>query len=288
MTPHLIKQLLSMFRQPPPSICDVMPEEPGRMGFTPEAIARVPRGKGIFVQTVQRATKKGTPEALAEFAEDLGLDWVALLCIWQHDDRDRMYSETTEAAAACRANDIDVWVWGWPETAPARIERFASVMAERQKECEADGVIINVEAPYYGKRKGQPKHRAAAMELMGELRAKMPGVPIGLSSYGARFWHRSSFPWKELADRCDFGLPQVYDVHEKHGSGYPERCVDSWLELFEVVCPTLAASKRATPREMGDKLNQTPLSPAVSWWDMNHVRYSEARQAVIRGMDWWA
>ena len=287
MTPKFIRSILSLFRQDcPESIADMMPEEIDRHA-APDPLPNHPTGKGMFVQTVSRATKEGTPQALAEFARDLGMEWVALLCIWQHDDRDRIYHQTQEAADALNSMGIDVWVWGWPETAPGRIARFADVMAQSARDCAAVGLILNVEAPFYGKRAGEPKHKAAALELMGEMCAKVPAAPIGLSSYGARFWHKSSFPWYELSRYCDFGMPQIYDVHEKHGSDYPERCVDSWLELFDVVCPTLAASKRATPREMQDKISQTPLSPAVSWWDANHLRYSSARQGVVREMDWW-
>lgn len=259
-----------------------IPEEENRHDPTPD---NHPVGKGIFVQTVQKATREGTPEALAEFADNLELDWVALLCIWQHDKRDRIYTKTMEAAAALNRRGIEVWVWGWPH--PDRPDTYVRHMSRSLNDCEAVGVIHNIEAPYYGKRNGRPKFEHEAAELMFKMRAEIGDHPMGLSSYGALFWHRSAFPWTPLAKYCDFGMPQIYDVHEKHGPEYPERCFDAWRGLFSVVCPTLAASKRETPQEMRDKLSRTPLAPAVSWWDMNHVRYSKARQAVIREMDWW-
>lgn len=288
-----LRELLARVASMPASIADVMPEESNLHSVIPSCY---PTGKGIFVQTVRRATKAGTPQALADFAEDLGLDWVMLLSVWQHKDRDRNYDtdqdgdrveDIVEAAAALQAKEIKVWVWGWPHPGQKRIRSFVDRITQSHRDCRAEGIILNIEAPFYGRSAGAPRYASDAKLLMGELRSRLGGAPIGLSSYGAKFWHTKSFPWKELSERCDFGMPQIYDVHERHGPDYPERCVESWRENFAVVLPTLAASKRSTPREMRDKLNQTPMSRAISWWDMNHVRYSRERQAVIREMNWW-
>lgn len=262
-----------------------MPEEDDlhRHDFEPVAGDETPKhpvGKGVFIQTVGKATKSGTPEALAAFAGDLGLDWAMLLCLWQHDDRDRFYTNIVKASDALNVQGVETWVWGWPH--PDRIDIFVEEMATKAEETGAAGIVLNVEKPFYGKKGGKPKYANAASELMIKLRARVGDLPIGLSSYGARFWHISAFPWSELAGACDFGMPQIYDSKHTQGADYAQRCVDSWRELFDVVIPTWGASKAHTAQQMEDIASRTPWAPAVSWWDMNHLRYSGKRQGVVR------
>lgn len=263
----------------PPSTCDEMPEEPDL--HHPPIIEQHPKGKGVFVQTVKRATKGGKAGDLAEFAVDLGLDWAMLLCLWQHDDRNRFYLDVNSAAAALRVRDIEPWIWGWPH--PDRIDIFVAHMADMLESTKAAGIVLNVEKPFYGRAwRKKPRHAKAAIELMTKLRARVgEAVPIGLSSYGAKHAHESSFPWTQFAAQCDFGMPQIYDSKHKYGPEYPQRCMDSWRKDFEIVLPTWGASKAHTPQQMREMATRTPLAPAVSWWDCNHLRYSAGRQKVV-------
>lgn len=282
-----IDLLTAFFRAQPPASVHEEPEEidlhlSAAQGFSPEStVTPHPTGKGVFVQTVGKATRAGTPEALAEFCSDLGMDWVMLLCIWQHDDRDRIYSQVPEAAEALRGKGIDVWLWGWPH--PDRIDDFVDHMTTMESDTKAEGIVLNVEKPFWGKRWGKPKFSKQAESLMIRLRAQLgDDSPIGLSSYGAQFFFRKTFPWSVFAKYCDFGMPQIYDSKHKQGADYAERCFKAWSEFFDVVLPTWGASKAHTGQQMEDMISRTPLAPACSWWDLNHLRYSGKRQAVVR------
>lgn len=292
---NILARLMAIFfPKLPLSTHEVMPEEHNiHSDIEEQEHLMHPKGKGVFVQTVLRATRGGTPETCAAFAEHLGLEWAMLLCIWQHDDRDRIYDrdgdedsliDVHEAAIELREKGIDPWLWGWPH--PDRIEAFVEYMCRMYRETRAVGIVLNVEAPFYGRRLGKPRHEAKARVLMSKLRAELgEDVPIGLSSYGARFWHKSSFPWEAFAESCNFGMPQIYDSNHNDGPTYPQKCWDSWRELFDIIVPTWGASKAHTAQQMRDAISRTPLAPAVSWWDMNHLRYSEARRGVVREVD---
>jgi len=285
---------------PPPPVSSLPSDSkppPADTVTAPVSGRKYPTGKGVFIQTVEKATRTGTPEALAGFCENLGMDWAMLLVLWQHDKRDRKYDadkdedqilDVVEAAHALRAKGIDPWIWGWAQPGSDRIDTFVKLMRERYDATGAVGIVLNIEKPYYGrkgsKRKGYVARFAAdAKKLMIALRREFgASVPIGLSSYGAKHVHETSFPWGVFALYCDFGMPQIYDSEHGFGPGYPQRCFDSWRQDFEIVIPTWGASKAHTSQQMRGMTSRTPIAPAVSWWDLNHLRYSSARQGVVR------
>lgn len=279
---ELLEMLLPFLKNPPapPSPTEDEPPEHEREIGDIDPVDRMPQGKGIFVQSVELATKGGNAESLAQRAKDLGLDWIALLVIWQHDDRDRIYTQVESAIAACRRLGIDVWLWGWPESAPSRIDKFVAFTANLVHTQPVKGFLINAEKPFYGKA-------AAARDLCTELKAAMQGEPIGLSSYGPPYFH-PKFPWAPFAEICDYGAPQIYDSKHTLGAKYPSQCMAGWRKVgFANLVPTLGASNHHTAAQMKDMIERTPRAPAIMWWDLNWVKNSTLRAAVIRDMTWF-
>lgn len=237
-------------------------------------------GKGIFVQSVKKATFAGTPESLVARANELGLDWVALLAIWQHQDRDRIYEQVAAAAAACQAHGVDVWLWGWPERGEVRNHAFIDVMLERYHETSARGLVVNAEKPFYGK----PKDAERFCSLLGQLPVE---IPVGFSSYGLPDYH-GAFPWSAFASACDFGMPQIYDSDHNQGPMYPRRCMAAWTKRgFPQLVPTWGASNAHTADQMRTIIELTPKAPACCWWDLAWLRHSVKRAQVVREMHWW-
>lgn len=246
-----------------------------------ETPVTMPLGKGIFVQSVEGATGEGTAQALANRAVSLKLSWVTLLVIWQHSDRDRIYKLVEEASAACRAAGIEVWLWGWPERKPARRTVFIDTMRRMLEQTKARGIMINAERPYYGYAK---EAAALASELRNAFGSQ---ISIGLSSYGLPDFH-PRFPWSAFAPICDFGMPQIYDSDHNDGPKYPQRCITSWTKKgYKQLVPTWGASKAHTSAQMREFIERTPKQPGCCWWDMNWLRTSTLRAAVIREMDWY-
>jgi hypothetical protein len=275
------------FAQPdaPSSPIETEPPEDERVPEDTTPVIGMPAGKGIFVQSVEKATAKGTPAGVAERAKDLGLSWVALLTIWQHDDRDRIYDLIEPTIQACTRIGVNVWIWGWPHNGASRIDRFVLHLSQLFDANAVVGVIVNAEKPFYG-RPG-PAH-----ELCENLRGRLPDAPIGLSSYGNPRFH-PRFPWAPFAQICNFGMPQIYDAEHNQGPHYPQDCFAAWHDVgfrkpgAEVLVPTWGASKSHTPQQMRDIIARTPRAPACCWWDLNWLRSSTGRAAVVRELDWY-
>lgn len=281
---ELLEMLIPFLKSPPgpPSPTEQELAEDDRVVETVDAVPGMPNGKGIFVQTVERATKQGTPQALADRAKDLGLSWITLIVIWQHSDRDRIYTQIESTIAACNRVGVDVWIWGWPESGASRIDKFVAFTGDIIDQQPVKGLILNAEKPFYGKNKTE-----AAKDLCTEIRARLGHVPIGLSSYGPPYWH-PAFPWAPFAAIADFGMPQIYDMDHKYGASYPQQCMASWVKSgFPKLIPTWGASNAHTADQMRQMIQRTPRAPACCWWDMNWIRSSTARAGVVREMSWF-
>jgi len=283
---ELWELMVSVFRaSAPPSPAEAEPDDHDRPIEDVTPVAKMPAGKGIFVQTVERATSQGTPEAVAARAKDLGLSWVALLSIWQHDDRDRIYNMVPETIAACAQAGVRVWLWGWPHYGASRIDRFTMHISEQFESNAVDGVIMNAEKPLYGRP-------GPARELCKEIRGRLPETALGLSSYGYPKYH-PRFPWAPFAEICDFGMPQIYDMNHDQGPKYPQLCMQGWRDIgfrragAEILVPTWGASKAHTATQMREMIERTPRAPACCWWDLNWLRSSTARADVVRKMNWF-
>jgi len=282
----LLHLLLPFLRDPRPATpAEAEPTEEERPIDDTTPSLNMPAGKGIFVQSVEMATPKGTPAAVAARAQDLGLSWVALLSIWQHSDRDRIYNMVPETIVACAKVNIGVYLWGWPQYGASRIDRFVMHMSQQFEQNAVDGIIMNAEAPLYGKP-------GPATSLCTEIRGRLPDASIGLSSYGNPTLH-PRFPWAPFAKVCDYGAPQIYDSDHNLGPKYPQQCFAGWRKVGfsragkEILVPTWGASKAHTAAQMQDIIQRTPRAPASCWWDMNWLRTSTARADVVRKMNWF-
>lgn len=269
----------------PLSPSEAEPEEDDRALEDTTPVRDMPAGKGIFVQSVELATTKGTPAALAARAKDLRLSWIALLVLWQHDDRDRVYNMIAPTIQACAAVNVAVWIWGFPHSGASRIDRFVDYTAEIFESNPVHGVIANAEKPFYGKA-------SAARAFVDATRARLPEAALGLVSYGNPRLH-PRFPWSPFAEHFNFGMPEIYDSEHTLGPRYPMQCMQGWRDVgfrragAEILVPTWGASKAHTAAQMGEMIERTPRAPACSWWDMNWLRSSTSRANVVRKMNWF-
>jgi len=78
----------------------------------------------------------------------------------------------------------------------------ASLAIQRVKQYGLDCYVIDAEGEYKGRR-------SQASTFMAVLRAGLPDVSIGLSSYRFPSLH-PELPWVEFRGKCDFDMPQVY------------------------------------------------------------------------------
>lgn len=229
----------------------------------------LPVGLGMFASGLEAC---GTPAEVERRVRTTGIRWVAVLALWQYRDRAarpwNLGDRTADYLAAIRSGGAQVWVWGWP--VPGQEQEFAAAMAARALAWRAVGSIVDVEAPYYG--------REAAAALLMDLmlsRAHQAGLPLGVTSFGAPWWHRT-LPWHELA-RGDFGVPQIYDSKGTLGPGYPARAFDAWLSLgFDAMALIPAfPTYGKTLADLEAHLQRIPVTRAAIGWQWRTTRGAE-------------
>jgi hypothetical protein len=136
------------------------------------------------------------------------------------------------------------------------------------------GLIIDAEGECKGKA-------AAAERYMKDLRAGLPGVLLGLSSYRWPSVH-PEFPWREMLARVDFVMPQVYWVEANNPAGQLDKSMREYAGLAPAkpYIPTGAAyHERGWQPTQAQILEfftavQAARLPGCNFWEMaNSLRY---------------
>jgi hypothetical protein len=259
-----IRSLTMLFNQ----VCiDVGPTPPPPI--EPPTNIDVPKGKGMFIRSL---TGTGSVDNMKQYIIDNGIDWVCVQRLWQYEDPDddKLLNGSTwsDYKRAWDDTGCDLWIWGWP--VPSRIDDYVAQMSETATTWGAIGIIMDCESPWYD-------HAAEATVLIDKMMAL--GVPIGVTSYGAPWFH-NRFPFEEF-NKADFGVPQIYDSENSMPDDYPERSVTTWIELgYTHVVPASAAYK--TPAQMVSLLERTPTpDDSIMWWDWYNANLANGRWDVI-------
>jgi hypothetical protein len=163
---------------------------------------RLPKGKGFFIWGI-KTTEGGDPQKLAQEAKRLGLGHVFLHIHDGYLGEENVFygADLTPYIKALNDVGVECWGWGavykttWLSGAKRAIEAF-------KKHPELIGYGLDAEAPI----KGAPTE---AENIMKTIRAEMPDIPIGLSSYRFPDLH-GDLPFAVFRKYCDFDMPQVY------------------------------------------------------------------------------
>lgn len=217
----------------------------------------LPRGKGIFVRSIKHV---GPVAAMLAQVETIGLRWLAFQAIWQYETKKSgIHKGFLPHAKALNAAGQQFWLWGYPWA--GKEEEFVDVMLSAASATEARGIIVDAELPYN-------KKPAAAEALMGALmpKAHAAGLCVGFTSYGAP-WNFPGFPWKAFS-AADFGMPQIYDMDNNQGLGYPQKSIDAYkahgFKRIIPACPTFSK----TSKQLKALHSVTPThDSAICWWD---------------------
>ncbi|MCA9716925.1 MAG: hypothetical protein KC468_19790 [Myxococcales bacterium] len=251
----------------PGGVVPLSPKAPG--------VTKAPTGKGVFIRDVKHAGN--TPADLVAWVAKLRLDFVILQALWQNEHTDTSsYKQLPDHVRALQANGTRVWLFGWVRSEEQRRDYFARFMGAAATKLNADGYIINAEAPYYGQSKF-----SAARDLIERCRRSYPGR-IGFTSYGGGYAMHPSFPWANFST-LDFGMPQIYDTHHRLGKDYPTRAMEQWAKLYgaDNIIPIWGASNAHTPQQMIDIISRTPFAPGCAWWDFYWLTMNAKRAQVV-------
>lgn len=215
-------------------------------------------------------------EAMVDKAKATGISWICVLLGWypteskdSYPNGTRNHSRIEAARDRFHAAGIEVWAWGWPS--PKWATPFLVNVVQKAQAIGLDGVILDPESDYYGKA-------TEAADLMKRARKSAPKLAIGVSSYGAP-WYHGSFPFTTFAQYADFGVPQVYDLNDKMGPEYQKKGVEAWQALgFTKVIPSLTTAK-SSAAELEQEWGQTPMPlGAVIVWEWSRTQPGEWAQ----------
>lgn len=219
-------------------------------------------GKGMYLWRIQRVAgghegaAPPSPQAVVRKAKDAGLKHIEIKIV----DADRPYNVEDGvdlAAAACEeavAMAIEPIGWGYVYGRDPIKEADAAIT--RVKQLKLKIFVVNAEVEF--KAPGMAK---VADTYMQRLRAGLPGVLIGLSSYRYPSAH-PEFPWEAFLKYCDFNMPQVYWVKNNNPAVQLRKSIAEFkaLKVWRPIIPTGCAypegSWKPTPAQIVEFLDE--------------------------------
>ena len=185
------------------------------------------KGKGYFLWQIPKCDG-GDAARIAARAKAAGLTHVLIKIAdgstWAYNyDPARKIDYVPPVAAALRSAGIQVWGWHYVRGDDPVGE--ARLGVQRTRALGLDGYVIDAEKEY--KTVGK---KVAAQRFMQELRAGLPNLPIGLSTYRYPQLHYQ-LPFAQFLERCDFAMPQVYFEFSHNPEEQLERSVAQYQAL---------------------------------------------------------
>jgi hypothetical protein len=185
------------------------------------------KGKGYFMWQIPKCDG-GDAARIAARAKAARLTHVLIKiadgATWAYNyDAARKIDYIPPVAAALRSAGIQVWGWHYVRGDDPVGE--ARLGVQRTRALGLDGYVIDAEKEY--KTVGK---KVAAQRFMQELRAGLPNLPIGLSTYRYPQLHYQ-LPFAQFLERCDFAMPQVYFEFSHNPEEQLERSVAQYQAL---------------------------------------------------------
>lgn len=184
-----------------------------------------PSGIGIYLRNL--TPKYGTPEKAAKKCADHGVSFVALMGPWLDDTGEKRLRPKTidaEFGQAMAEEDVDVWVWGYPDA--GKENAFVESMVTYAKTCGAVGLLLDPEKSY----KGNP--RAVDQLISTTLDALDESLDLGVTSFGRLDWH--NLPGLK---GVGWSSPQLYTV----SSDACRKAIATWQVPGAHIVPSVPA-----------------------------------------------
>lgn len=194
-------------------------------------VTMLPRGlagAGLFV----RQAANIDPARLRE----LGIRWVCVSIRVQRGSMNRDLAWYRRALAV----DLVLTAFDWlPHPSTWRSGFDDAIAFARDAGCVA--FILNAEKDFRGRANhaAAEAYAARADELRGDM-------ALGLVSYSQPQTVRD-FPWAAFAERCEIGIPEVYDREGAYDPRYDDRAIGGYREAgFRHVFPACGIYQRDT------------------------------------------
>ena len=246
-------------------------------------------GKGMYLWITSRV-EGGDPDRIADVAQAAGLRHVLIKVAdgpyAYNVDRTTGRDLVPDVVAALRARGISPW--GWQYIYGTNPAAEAAMAIQRVKEFNLDGFVVNAEVEF--KQKGMD---APAKKYMKALRAGLPGVPIGFSSYRYPTLHRP-LPFETFLEYSDINMPQVYWVQSSNPVYQLERSIAEYeaLSVKRPIIPTGAAypdgAWSPTAGQVTEFLQacQDLGLSGVNFWEWMYARKLPGLWDALSGFSW--
>lgn len=232
----------------------------------------IPRGKGMYIWQPDRL---GTPEFVAQKAQEVGLDWVGMkfqdgIFVTDGSSLEDFEAFHPDRYVEClKARGIAVHGWGYVygrtkyqvdgeiRATLAAIERF-----------KPESWTIDAEREYYQEyTTPQLASRYVTNVRLGTA------VSVGFSAYRYPSLH-PNYNWDVMFRNCDFASPQVYWEQASNPGAQLKKCLAEYREktsmpIIPIGSAYPAGSWRPTPAQV-DEFYQTVIEeglPGWSWWE---------------------
>lgn len=238
-----------------------------------------PAAKGLWVWYFGY-TGMTAPEA-AQAAKDAGVGYVLI----KSGQDARYWTGRYNAATVKEFTSRGIKVFAWAYMTPADIAGSVQAAAMAAAVPGTSGLVIDAEIEFEG------RHDVEARQLCEGIRAAVPGVWLGYTSFGWVGYH-PTFPFRAFDDSCgDAFFPQVYwsDRGVSWSSGYGEAA--QMLQEAHLRAPVwLVQSNDDTPRGVSPATADLNAffdftSPYSSLWEFP-ASVSPAKLSQLAQLHW--
>lgn len=186
------------------------PEAPGPSRSS--SLGWEPAAKGLWIWYFSYTGM--SPAEAAQRAKDAGVGYVLIKSGQDARYWDRRYNASTVAEFTSRGMKVFAWAY----MTPADVAGSVQAAAAAARVPGTSGLVIDAEVEFEG------RHDSEAQQLCEGIRAAVPGLWLGYTSFGWVGYH-PSFPYRAFDQSCgDAFFPQVYwsDRGVSWGRGYAE------------------------------------------------------------------
>ena len=182
------------------------------------------QGKGFMIWKV-RDCESGNVASIASEALQSGLTHV-MIKIADGTSSYNIDSGVDKALALVnQLHAVGIEAWGWHYVYGYDPTGEAQKAVSRVQELNLDGYIIDAEVEYK-----LPGRDEDATTFMNVLRASLPNLPVGLTSFRFPTIH-AEFPWEEFLEKCNYNMPQVYWIYADNPGEQLQRSYNEFLAI---------------------------------------------------------
>ena len=240
----------------------------------------MPKGKGMYIW---RLARLGSPEFVAQKAQEVGLDWVCLkfqdgMYVTDGSNQTSWESIQPDRYVEClKARGIKVHGWGYVYgRTKTQVDGEIKATLAAISRFKPESWCIDAEQEY----KQEYTSPQLASRYVTNVRLGTP-VTVGYSAYRYPSYHQT-YNWDVMNRNCDFASPQVYWVQASNPRKQLERCLAEYRKMTDmpivpIGCAYPEGGWKPTPGQVNE-FYQAVIDnnlPGWSWWEWYYAHQDQ-------------